>query len=133
MWVVFNIEVFNASQMPFWSSIFFGCINMCSAMFPPFTMKASPKTACHNIQWLQFVNRNIVGLQYCHSSRHFQIPITLAISTLQLGFNAHRNFGLASTTICERGFSKFNWVKSDCRSRLKHWIHSCECHHALFQ
>ena len=26
---------------------------------------------------------------------------------------------LASATICERGFSKHNWVKSDCKSRLK--------------
>ena len=92
---------------------------MCSAKFPPFTVKASPKTACHKIQWLQFANRNIVGLQSWHSSRHFQIPITLAISTLQLRLGIDCNFGLASTAICECGFSKQNWVKSDRKSRLK--------------
>ena len=29
------------------------------------------------------------------------------------------NFGFASTTVCERGLSKHNWVKSDRMSRLK--------------
>ncbi len=29
------------------------------------------------------------------------------------------NFGLTNTTICECGFSKQNWVKSDRKSRLK--------------
>ena len=42
---------------------------------------------------------------------------TLAISTSgQLRFGTDYNFGLASTIICERGFSKQNRVKSDHRS-----------------
>ena len=92
---------------------------MCSTQFPPFTVKASPKSVCHKMQWLQFANRNTTGLQSWHSSKHFQIPITLAISTLQLRLNIDCNFGLASTTICERGFSKQSGVKSDRSSRLK--------------
>ena len=92
---------------------------MCSAKFPPFTVKASAKTACHKIQWLQFVGRNIAGLQSGHSRRHIQIPITLANLTLQLWLGINCNFGLASTTIRERGFPKYNWVKSDRRTRLK--------------
>jgi hypothetical protein len=40
-----------------------------------------PKIACHKIQWLQFANKNIVGLQFWPPSRHFQIPITLVIPT----------------------------------------------------
>ena len=93
---------------------------MCSAKFPPVTEKASPKTTCHIMQWLQFANKKIVGIQSWHSSKHFQIPIiTLAIETLQLRLGTNCNLGLASTTICERGFSKHNWVKNNCRSRLK--------------
>ena len=49
-----------------------------------------PKIACHKIQ--HFVNSNLVGLQSWHSSRHFQIPITLAISSrhwLQLWLDKH--------------------------------------------
>ena len=88
---------------------------MCSANFPPVTVKASPKTACHKIQWLQFANRNVVGLRSWHSSGHFQIPITPAISTR----HTNCNFNLTSTTICENGFSKHNRVKSDHKSRLK--------------
>ena len=91
---------------------------MCFAKFPPFTMKASPKISYHKIKWPQFANRNIVGLQFWHSSRHFQIPITPPISTLQLRLGTDYNFGLASTTICEREFSKQNWVKSDLINRL---------------
>ena len=82
-------------------------------------VKTFPKIACHKIQWLQFANKDVVGLQSWHSSRHFQILITLAISTLQLRLGTDYNFGLASTTTCEHGFSKHNWVKSDRRSRLK--------------
>ena len=39
------------------------------------------KIACHKIQWLQFANRNIYGVQCWHSSIHFRIPITVATST----------------------------------------------------
>ena len=115
---VFDIEVFNTCQMSFWllrKFIFWGHFTkMCSAKFPPFTMKASPKTAYHKIQWLQFANRIIVV-----TSIHFQIPVTPAISTLQLRLGPNCNFGLASTAICERGFSKRNRVKSDRKSQLK--------------
>ena len=31
---------------------------MCSTKFPLFTVKASPKNVCHQIQWLHFLNRN---------------------------------------------------------------------------
>ena len=92
---------------------------MCFAKFPLVTMKASSKFVCHKIQWLQFANKNCVGRKSWHSSRHFQIPITLAILTLQLRLRIDYNFGLANTTICERGFSKHNWVKSGRKSRLK--------------
>jgi hypothetical protein len=81
---------------------------MYSAKFSPFTMKASLRTAYHKIQWQQFANKNIIGFQSWHSSINFQIPITLAISTLQLRVDTTYNFSLASTTICERGFSKQN-------------------------
>ena len=87
--------------------------------FPLVTMKASPKIACHKTQWLQFAYRNIVGLQSWHSSPHSHIRITLAILTTQLRLGIDCNFGLASTSICERGSLKHNWLKSDCRSRLK--------------
>ena len=66
---IFNIEVFNTCQMPFWPYYYYYyyCFEhftkMCSAKFPPFTVKVSPKIACHAIQWLQFANRNIVGFQ----------------------------------------------------------------------
>ena len=79
---------------------------MCFAKFPPFIVKASSKNACHKIYWQQFVNRNIDGLQSWYSNRHFQIPITRANSTLELRLGTDCNFGLASTTTCERGFSK---------------------------
>ena len=94
---MFNIEVFNACQMPIWSLSIFFCFlywghftKMCSAKFSPCTVEASPKIACHKIQ--HFVNSNLVGLQSWHSSRHFQIPITLAISSrhwLQLWLDKH--------------------------------------------
>ena len=87
-------------------------------------MKATRKTTCHKIKWLQFANRNRAGLQSWHSSMHFQISITLAILTLQLTLRTNCNFGSASTPICERGFSKHNCVK--------HWMHWCECHYAIF-
>ena len=95
---------------------------MRSTKFPPVKVNlASPKTTCHKIQWLQFANKNIAGLQFWHSSIHFQIPINPAISTLHLRLGTHYNFGLrhASTTICEGGFSKQIWVKGDHKSRLK--------------
>ena len=79
---------------------------MCSTKFPPATMKASSKTACHKIQWLQFTIRNITRFQSWHSSKHFQIPIALAIWTLQFWFGTNYNFGVASIAICERGFKK---------------------------
>ena len=103
------------------SSLFvFGALHK-NVLYKVFTLHCEglTKTARHKIQWLQFVNRNIVGLQSWHSSRHFQIPITLAISILQLQLDIDCKFGLANTIICERGFSKHNWVKSDRRSRLK--------------
>ena len=93
---------------------------MCSVKFSPFTLNASLKSTCHKIQWLQFANENIVGRQSSrHSSKHFQIPVTIAISTLQLRLNTNYNFGLASTTICEHRFSKQNWMKSYCKIRLR--------------
>ena len=93
--------------------------NLCSAKFALVTMKASPKIASHKIQWLQSANWNIARLQSWHSIKHFQIQITPAISTLQLCLGIDCNYGLASTTICEHGFSKQNWVKSDRKSRWK--------------
>ena len=128
MWVdaMFDIEVFNTSQMLIWPSIssFFGFghfTKMCFAKFPTWTfiVKASPKIVCHKIQWLQFANKGIGGFQSWHFSKHFQIPTTLAISTLQLWLGTDCNFDLASTAICECGFSKQNWVKSDRKSWLK--------------
>ena len=114
---MFNIEVFNACQMPFWPSqnaifCFGGTSQKCAR-------QTSPITAWHNIHWLQFVTRNIVGLQSWHSNRHFQFSITLAISIVQLWLGNDCNFSLASTTTYEREFSKHNWVKSDRRSQLK--------------
>ena len=38
---------------------------------------------------------------------------------MQLQHGTDCNFGLASTPICECGFSKHNWVKRDRKSRLK--------------
>ena len=112
MGAVFNIEVFNTCQIPFWLSkkpfffFFFlvGTSQKCALQsFPPVIVKASPKTACHKIQCLQFANKNTAGLQSWHSSIHFQIPITPTILTLQLqlGTNGmvwhttswHYNFG----------------------------------------
>jgi hypothetical protein len=61
-------------------------------------VKASPNIAYRKIQWLQFANRNIIGLQSWHSSRCFQISIILAILNLQLRLGTYCNFGLASTT-----------------------------------
>ena len=92
---VFNVEAFNTCQMPFWPSkkLFVLALHknvLCK--FSLVTMKVSPKTACHKTQWLQFANGNIVGFQSWHSSRHFQIPITPAISTqhrLQLRLGKH--------------------------------------------
>ena len=92
---------------------------MCYAKFPPVIKKASPKTNCHKIQWLQFANRNIVGLLSWHSSSHFQILINPAILTMWLQLNTNCNFGLTSTSLCERRFSKQNWVNNNHRSRLK--------------
>jgi hypothetical protein len=115
--------------MPFWPSssfLFFsfflggGALHknvLCKVS--PFIVKASPTIAYHKIQWLQCANRNIDGLQYWHSSIHFRIPITSAILTLQLRLGTDYNFGLASIAICEHGFPKKSWVKSDCGSRLK--------------
>ena len=85
---VFNVEVFNTCQVSFWLSNkapLFGGGNftkMCHAKFPPVTLKASPKIACHKIQWLQFANRNIARLRSRHSGKHSQNPITTAISTM---------------------------------------------------
>ena len=93
---------------------------MCSAKFSPFTMKASPKTAYHKMWWLQFTNKNMIARLYSWDSiMHFHILTTPTISTMQLPLGTDCNFSLASTTICESGFSKNIWVKSDCRSRLK--------------
>ena len=92
---------------------------MCSAKFPSINVKASSKIVCHKIQWLQFSNKNIVGLQSWHFDRNFQITITFAILTLQLQLGTDCNFGLASIAICECRFSKQRWVKSDHKSRLK--------------
>ena len=110
--------------MPFWlSKKFFWegghFTKMCSIKFPPIIVKSSPTIIYHKIQWLQFANRNIAGLRSLHSSKHFQIPITPVISFLQLRIDIDCYFGLASTTICERGFSDQNWVTNDRRSRLK--------------
>ena len=77
------------------------------------------KNSLSQIQWLQFANKDIFGFQSWHSSRHFQIPITTAISTMQLRLGTDCNFGLASTTVYERGFSKQFWVENDCKIRLK--------------
>ena len=114
---------------------FFSFTKMCYAKFPPIIVKASPQIVYHKIQWLHFANKNIVGLQSWHSSRHFQIPVTRAISPLQLQHDTDCNSGLASTTICERGFSTQDWMKSDGISplNLKHWMHWCECHYKVFQ
>ena len=125
VYMIHNVQYWSLQHMS--NAIFFRQISslfehftkMCSTKFPPFSVKASPKTAYHKIQWLQFANRNIVGLQSWHSSRHFQIPITIAILTLQLRLGTNCNFGLANTTICERGMFKQDWVESDHRSRLK--------------
>ena len=62
---------------------------------------------------------NHSGLLSWHSSTHFQIPITRAISTMQLRLGTYCNFGLASTTICDVDFPNYKWVNNDCRSRLK--------------
>ena len=117
---MFNIEVFNTCQMPFGLSkkfVFWGQFTkMCSTKFPPIIVKASTKNAYHKIPCLQFANRNIARLQSWHSGIHFQILITPTISTLQLWLGIDCNFGLASTTKCECGFSKHNWVKNDHRS-----------------
>ena len=99
---VFNIEVFNTCQMPFWQSkkpFFLWALHknvLCKV--PLVIVKASP---CHKIHWLQVANKTIVGLQSWHSSKHFQIPTTLATSAWQA--QLYMNV----------------WVKSDCRSRLK--------------
>ena len=107
---------------------------MCSAKFAPVTMKASPKNACHKIRWLQCANWNMVGLQSWHSGKHFQIPTTHAISTLQPQLDIDYNFSLAtqlyvnmdfSTIIGWRVIAKVNW-------NLKHWIHWCEYHYVVF-
>jgi hypothetical protein len=101
---MFNIEVCKTCQMPFWPSkkIFFWAFHK-NVLYKVSTSHseshkiASPKIACHKIQWLQFANRNIGGLQSWHSSKHFQIPINsyyfdFATSTrpwLQLWLSKH--------------------------------------------
>ena len=76
---------FDCQRRPFFGGHF---TKTYSTKFPPVTMKSSPITACHKIQWLQFANKNIVGLQSWHSNIHFQIPKTPKISTLQLRLNS---------------------------------------------
>ena len=133
-----NIEIFNACRMPFWLSNFFlffkgHFTKMCSAKFPPFTVKASPKIACHKI--LQLVDRNIVGLRSWHSSRYFQIP-----NTLQFRLN---NFDSAMTTTSAWQAQLYvnndfpNWIGwrviANIDWNLKHWMHWCECDYAVFE
>jgi len=113
-----HVECPFGRQLYFWG-VLGHFTKMCFAKFPSFRVKAFPRTACHKIHWLQFAYRDIGRLQSWHFSKHFQIPITPKILTLQLWLGTDCNFGLASTTICERGFSKQNWVKSDRKSRLK--------------
>lgn len=63
---VFNMEVFNNSQMSFWlskKSFFFKHFTkMFFAKFSPIAVEAFPKIGGHKIQFLQCANRNIVGL-----------------------------------------------------------------------
>ena len=72
---------------------------MCSTKFSLITVNASPKIACHKIQWLQLANRKIIRFQSWHSGKHFQIPITLAISTMEW-----QQLRLGKPNIRERGF-----------------------------
>ena len=115
---VFNIEVFSTCQMPKKDMYIYMHLwhftKMCFVKFLQATMKASPKTACHKIQCLQFANKNITGLQSWHSNRHFQISITPAISTLQLRLEKH-NY------ICEHGFEHWN---ACAHFKLEHWLSS---------
>ena len=139
---VFNIEVFNACQMSFWPSKMFWVLgalhkNVALQSFHLSQWRSCQKIACHKIQWLQFVKRIIVGLQSWHFSKHFQIPIIPAISTLQLPLGTHFNFSLASTTTIYVNVGYPNiigWrVIAEVVWNLKHWMHWCECHYALFR
>ena len=106
----------------------------CSAKSPPFTVKAFQKTACHKIQWLQFVTRNIAGPQPWYSRKHFRIPVTL-----QFG---HCNFDLALTATS--AWQAQLYVNVDFPNiigwrvivivdwNLKNGMHWCECHCAAF-
>ena len=115
--------------------IFWHFTKMCYANFPPFTVKASPKIAYHKIQWLQFANKNIARLQSWHSSQHFQIPITHVIwlcnfdlaltATLAWQAQLYLNMDFPNK-IGWRVIAKVNWY-------LKHWMHWCEGHYAVFR
>ena len=77
--LLFNIEVYHTCQMPFWQSKSF-CFNFRGGTSQKCTLQTFhwsqrrpvKKNACHKIQWVQFVNKNIVGLQSWHFGRHFQ-------------------------------------------------------------
>ena len=109
---------------------------MCSARFPLVTVKASAKLSCHKIQWLQFAKRNIVGLPSWHSSRHFQIPITLAFFWLY-NFNSALTATSAwqAQTYVNVDFpNRIGWrVITKVDWNLRNWIHWYECHYAVFR
>jgi hypothetical protein len=122
-WAVFNIEVFNICQMPFWPSkkfFLWGVLHKNVLCTISTLHKASQEIAYQKIQCLHFANKNIVGLQSRYSSiLSFQISISFVILIMQLQLNTNCNFGSASTSICEHGFSKHNWVKSDRIRQMK--------------
>ena len=96
---------------------------LCSAKFPPFTVKASPKTAYCKIRWLQFANRDNIRLQ----SWHFQ------------NFNNSCNFDFATSTWQTHLYvnvefpDRIGWrVIVEVDWNLKHWMHWYECHYAVF-
>ena len=136
---MFNIGVINtvtSCHMPFWPSkffvLFFGHFTkMCFAKVSLVIVKASSKISCHIKLWLQFTNRNIVGLQSWRFSRHFQIPITPAILTLQLGLSIDWQAQLCVNVdfpniIGWRVIVEITW-------NLNYWMDWYKCHCAVFR
>jgi hypothetical protein len=112
---------------------------MCFTKFPPFTMKVYRKIVCHKIQWRQFANKNIIGLQSWHSDRHCHTGLsdsnnscnfdfaTLTWHWLQLRLGKHNYMWMwiIPNKIGWRVVTKFEW-------NLEHWMHWCECHYTVF-
>ena len=109
------------------SFLFWGALHK-NVLYKVSTLHASRKTTHHKIQSLQFANINITRLQYGHSSKHFQISITLVISTLRL------RRGKLHLYVNVEFLDRIGWrVIAEVDWNLKHWMHWYECHYVVFR